>query len=170
MTERNETASWQLAQINVARAIAPLDSPKLADFLANLDRINALADAAPGFVWRLQDEGGNATDIGVTDDPLLIVNLSVWDSRESLFDFVYRTGHTAIMARRYEWFERRSGPHMALWWVTAGARPSVDAGLARLRDLADRGPSPEAFTFKLHFPPPGSESLAGIAGEQPRCP
>ena len=149
----------ELAQINVARALAPLDSPQLADFVANLDRINALADRAPGFVWRLQDESGNATDIKAGDDPLLIVNLSVWQSKEALADFAYRTAHKRVLARRTEWFEAPKGPYLALWWVPAGHRPDVEEAMAKLALLAERGPSPEAFTFQQSYPAPG-ESVA----------
>lgn len=145
---------WHLAQINVARALAPLDDPVMADFVARLDAVNALADRSPGFVWRLQDESGNATDIPATDDPLVIVNMSVWASVEALFDFVYRSGHKAVLTRRREWFERYDGPHMALWWVEAGHRPTVAEGLARLERLAENGPSADAFTFRQRFPAP----------------
>ena len=93
-------SEWNIAQLNVARARAETDSPVLADFMAALDRINALADAAPGFVWRLQTESGNATDIRPSDDPLFLVNMSVWSSVDALFEFVYKTAHTQVMARR----------------------------------------------------------------------
>ena len=157
---------FHLAQVNVARALAPLDDPLLADFVANLDRVNALADAAPGFVWRLKDESGNATGIEVNDDPRVIINLSVWRTAELLFDFVYKTGHSSIMARRREWFERRDGPHMALWWVQAGHRPSVAEALERLALLAARGPTAEAFTFKTRFPAPDSVVAAETVGAE----
>ena len=153
---------YQLAQINVARAVAPLDDPRLADFVAGLDEINALADESPGFVWRLQSESGNATDIPVSDDPRLIINLSVWDSVESLFDFVYRSGHIAVMARRREWFERPSRPHVALWWVPAGHRPSVEEAVARLDHLECHGPTPQAFTFKRRFPAPSGHGAGSV--------
>lgn len=147
---------FHLAQVNVARARAPLDDPLLADFVGNLDRINALAEDTPGFVWRLKDESGNATDIAVGDDPRVIINLSVWRSVEQLFEFVYRTGHSKIMTRRREWFERWDGPHMALWWVPAGHTSSVAEALDRLALLAERGPTAEVFTFKTRFPAPDS--------------
>ncbi len=149
---------WHLAQANIARAVAPMDDPAMADFMAQLDTINALADRSPGFVWRLQSGSGNATDIAVTDDPLVILNLSVWESADALFDYVYRTTHTRVMARRREWFEKPTKPHMVLWWVEAGHRPSVEEALERLEVLADRGPTPDAFTFKQRFPAP---ELAG---------
>lgn len=147
-------ATFELAQVNVGRAKAPLDCPLMAGFVANLDRINALAEASPGFVWRLMDESGNATGIAVNEDPRVIVNLSVWRSAEELFAFVYETAHSGIMARRRAWFERWDEPHMALWWVPAGHRPSVAEALERLAYLAKHGPTERAFTFKARFPAP----------------
>jgi hypothetical protein len=152
MTSLNQ--AFHLAQVNVARARAPLDDPLLAEFMAQLDRINALADRSPGFVWRLQSDSGNATDILVSDDPCLLVNLSVWSSVEALFDFVYKTGHSRVMARRKDWFEPFGRPFQALWWVPAGQLPSPEEAMARLDLLAEQGPCPEAFTFKRRFPPP----------------
>ncbi len=127
----------------------------MADFMAQLDEINALAERSPGFVWRLQGDGGNNTDYKVDDDDLLfIVNLSVWASLEDLHAFTYRSDHRSVFARRFEWFERRSGPNMVIWWQPAGTIPDVDDALRRLRLLEDAGPSPEAFGFKQAFPPP----------------
>lgn len=142
-----------LAQLNVARLMAPLNDPSIADFVGALDRINALAEASPGFVWRLQSDSGNATDIRVEQDPLLIVNLTVWESVEALFDFTYRTGHNRIMARRRDWFECMEAAHLVLWWVSAGHRPSLGEAMARLERLRRDGPTPVAFTFKQRFPP-----------------
>jgi NAD(P)-dependent dehydrogenase (short-subunit alcohol dehydrogenase family) len=141
-------------KLTPADSVAPLDDPLLADFVDNLDRINALAEQSPGFVWRLQTEAGNATDVAVTDDPQVIVNLTVWNSVERLFEFVYKTGHSGIMARRREWFGRWDGPHMALWWVPSGHRPSVEDALERLALLKAEGPTAAAFTFKTRFPAP----------------
>jgi hypothetical protein len=143
-----------LAQINVARALYPLDHPGMAAFMHALDPINALADRAPGFVWRLQDESGNAAGLNPFDDPMLIVNMSVWVSINALFDFAYRTGHTAIMRRRNEWFEKPAEAHMALWWIPAGTLPSAQEGKARLLHLRAHGPSAVAFSFKQRFAPP----------------
>ena len=142
---------WHLAQANIARAVAPMDDPAMADFMAQLDTINALAERSPGFVWRLKSDSGNATDIPVTDDPLEILNMSVWESADALFDYVYRTAHTSVMARRREWFEKPVKPHLVLWWVEAGHRPDVAEALEKLDLLAKQGPSPEAFTFKQRF-------------------
>ena len=144
----------QLAQLNVARAVAPLDDPRMADFMALLDEVNELAERSPGFVWRLQGASGNATDVKVDDDPRFIVNLTLWVSPDDLFAFTYRSDHKTVFARRFDWFERASGPSMVLWWQPAGTVPTVDDALGRLRLLADRGPTAEAFTFKNRFPPP----------------
>jgi hypothetical protein len=149
---------WQLAQLNVGRSLEPLDSPTLAGFMEALDPINALADAAPGFVWRLQTEEGNATDIkAVPDDPLFILNMSVWESLESLGDFVYRSDHVAIMRQRATWFERLAEAIVVLWWVPAGTVPTVDDALERLDLLRRTGPSADAFTFRQPFPAPEAD-------------
>ena len=158
------TPSHHLAQLNVAHALAPLDTPLLADFVAKLDEINALADAAPGFVWRLQSESGNATDIRHDSDPNLIVNMSVWQSAETLFEYVYKTAHTQVMARRREWFARPQQAFQVLWWVPAGTTPTVEEGLERLAHLQAHGPTPHAFTFKQRFaaPEPGAAATGNI--------
>ena len=146
--------AFHLAQMNVGTAVGPIDGPELADFMARLDDINALAERSPGFVWRLQSESGNATDIQVSSNPLFIVNMSVWESVEALFDYVYKTAHTEVMARRREWFVKPDRPFQVLWWVQAGQVPTPREGLKRLRHLERHGPGPYAFTFKSRFPPP----------------
>jgi Domain of unknown function (DUF3291) len=144
-----------LAQLNIARAQAPLDSAQMAEFMANLDPVNALADSAPGFVWRLQDDdSGNATSIRPFDDDLMIVNLSVWESIDALWAFVYDGEHLEVMRRRREWFERFvARAYLVLWWLDPGHVPSVDEAIARLEHLDAHGPSPHAFTFKRRFAP-----------------
>jgi Domain of unknown function (DUF3291) len=146
---------WNLAQINVGRLVAPPDDPRVQPFMTALDRINALADASDGFVWRLQSDSGNATDIQTTEDPLFIVNMSVWHEPQALFNFVYRSAHTPEMARRREYFARFEGAYQALWWVPAGHIPTIDEGLSRLWRLDRYGAAPQAFTFKARFPAPG---------------
>lgn len=141
-------AESHLAQVNVARLLAPLDSEQLAGFVAALEPINALADAAPGFVWRLQTEEGDATSIRAFDDDMLMVNLSVWESIETLTDFVYRSSHRDVMVQRRQWFERMQEFFTALWWVPVGHTPSVDEAAARLEMLRAKGPTRQAFTFK----------------------
>ena len=147
-------ASHELAQMNVARLKAPLDSPQLADFVAALDRINAIADRSDGFVWRLQDDSGNATALHPMGEDI-IVNMSVWHDPQSLQAFVYRSDHVGVMRRRREWFEQME-LYLVLWWVPRGHRPTPEEGIARLESLRSRGPSAEAFTFGNLFPAPDS--------------
>ncbi|WP_329234739.1 DUF3291 domain-containing protein [Actinoallomurus sp. NBC_01490] len=144
-----------LAQLNVGRLRWPLDAPESAGFVDGLKPINALADAAPGFVWRLTDEGGqDATSIHPDGDDM-IVNLSVWKSRQALWDFTYRSDHLEYVRRRREWFQRPTEPIMVLWWVPAGHLPSVEEALARLARLREAGPVPEAFTLRRPYEPDG---------------
>jgi hypothetical protein len=154
---------YHLAQLNIGLLRAPLESPQLADFVAQLDPINALADAAPGFVWRLTDEGGNdATGNRPYDDDMIIVNFSVWTSIEALWDFVYRSVHLDVMRRRREYFHRLLEPYLVLWWVPAGELPSLEEAVDRLAHLRAHGPSPHAFTFKQRYEQPVvAESGAG---------
>ncbi|MFF5030005.1 DUF3291 domain-containing protein [Streptomyces collinus] len=136
-----------LAQLNVAALTHPLDDPRTAPFVELLDPVNAAADAAPGFVWRLVEEGAaDATALRPMGENV-IVNLSVWETREALWEFTYRSGHLEVMRRRREWFERHVEAHMVLWWVPAGHLPTVGEALERLADLRAHGPSPRAFTF-----------------------
>ncbi len=141
-------AVWELAQLNIAESVAPLDSPELADFVANLDRINELAEKSPGFVWRFT---GDADDASLSLAPFAedtIVNLSVWQDIDSLHDYVYRTAHTEVMRRRHEWFVSRKEASAVLWWVPEGHRPDFHEAHQRLMQLNESGPSDTAFTFK----------------------
>ncbi len=141
-----------LAQVNVARLVAPLDSPQLADFVANLDPVNAIADASPGFVWRLQTETGDATALRIFDDDWIIVNMSVWGSLEALRGYVYRSAHADVLRRRQEWFERMAEAHVALWWIEAGTLPTLDDARERLMTLRAEGPTQRAFTLREPYP------------------
>jgi len=151
-----ESPPFHLAQVNIARARYSLDDPRIADFMDLLDEINALAESAPGFVWRLKDDSGNATNFQPYDDPRIIINLSVWENVDTLFEFVYKTAHTEVMQRRYDWFEKPQSPHMAMWWTPADEHPTTLDGTSRLLHLAQFGPSGSAFTFKQRFPAPAS--------------
>ncbi|MBT4687585.1 MAG: DUF3291 domain-containing protein [Rhodospirillaceae bacterium] len=142
-----------LAQLNVGTARYDLDDPRMAGFMDRLDEINALADAAPGFVWRLQSDAGNATDIKTTDDPLFILNLSVWQSIKELGDFAYGSAHQPIMAQRRQWFEPPIEAYLTLWWIPAGTVPTPEEALVRLAHLNQHGPTAQAFTFKTTFEP-----------------
>lgn len=150
-------SGYHLAQINVGKLKAPIDAPETADFKNNLDRVNTLAEASPGFVWRLTGEGNDATDLVAFDDPLIITNMSVWESPAALGAFVYRSGHVEIMRRRAEWFEPMD-VFMALWWVPAGHEPTVAEAVGRLALLRRKGPGAEAFTFRELYPAPDAQA------------
>ena len=149
----DEPPRFELAQVNIGRLSAPVESPQIAEFVAALDPINRLADTSAGFVWRLQTAEGNATAIHSFDDELIISNMSVWESIEALRAFVYTTAHTGIMRRRREWFETYVTSYMALWWVPAGHRPTIEEAKERLAALDRDGPTPFAFTFRQPFDP-----------------
>jgi hypothetical protein len=146
---------FELAQLNIGRLLAPVDSPIVAEFMNSLDEINALAEASAGFCWRFQTAEGNATAERPFEDDRVLINFSTWTSTEALSDFVYRSAHTDYLRRRREWFERMEGVTVVLWWVTAGHRPSVAEAVDRLAYLAAHGPSPAAFTFSQRFEPEG---------------
>jgi hypothetical protein len=145
----------ELAQMNVATMKEPLESPSMADFVANLDRINALADASPGFVWRLQTDQGDATAMRPMGEQTL-VNISVWKDAESLRQYVYESAHVEIMRRRKEWFDRMREAYVVLWWVPTGHRPTASEAVARLEHLRLHGPTAQAFTLRETFLPPGA--------------
>ncbi|MEO3788368.1 DUF3291 domain-containing protein [Actinocorallia sp. B10E7] len=140
-----------LAQFNIARLLAPIDDPATADFAMNLDRINGLAEAAPGFVWRLAAEDEPSTHPYA--DKTIVVTMSVWESRQAFFDFTYRSVHLDFLRRRGEWFEHMEAPASVMWWIPEGHIPTVEEGKERLELLRVRGATPEAFTFREHFEP-----------------
>jgi hypothetical protein len=150
---------YHLAQINIARLVAPIDDPRIAGFVAQLGPINALADGAPGFVWRLQSESGNATDVPFSDDPFVIVNMSAWESIEALRDFTYSSRHIELFRDRARWFEKMDKPHYCLWWVTAGHIPTLDEGRERLRHFQEHGATPHAFWFSQQFPAAAEDAV-----------
>jgi hypothetical protein len=147
-------ADYEIAQLNVGRAVAPMDSPQLKDFVDRLEEVNALAEASPGFVWRLQGDNGNATELRITDDPRFIVNLTVWRSIDDLWAFTYASHHNQVFKRRFEWFERLATPNVVMWWQPAGTIPDIGEALRRLALLEANGPTPDAFTFRQRFPAP----------------
>lgn len=151
--------TYHLAQINIARLIAPLDDPKIAEFVAELEPINALADKAPGFLWRLQSESGNATDIAYSDDPFIIVNMSIWESIEALRNFGYKSDHARVFRDRAKWFEKMSKPNYCLWWIPAGHIPTVAEGRERLEHYQLNGATPYSFWFTQHFRQPADEGV-----------
>ncbi|MGI9305543.1 MAG: DUF3291 domain-containing protein [Gammaproteobacteria bacterium] len=156
---------FHLAQINIAKMLAPLEYPLMADFVARLDSINALADRSPGFVWRLQDEVGDATSIRVFEDDRILINMSVWESIEALSDYVYQSGHVSVLRDRKRWFTKVEGPSLALWWVRAGSTPEVDDAVRRLALLKVRGASVQAFTFAQPFSQPDPDAALSLGAE-----
>ena len=149
---------FHLAQINIARLIAPLDDPRIASFVAQLNDINALAEGSPGFVWRLKTPSGNATEIPYNDDPFIIPNMSVWESIEALQQFVYRSRHVEVFHDRAKWFEKASKPAYCLWWVPAGHIPSIEEARERLEHYQQHGATPYSFWFSQPFPAPAEEA------------
>ena len=162
-------SQYLLAQLNIAKPREPLESPTMADFVANLDRINALAEASPGFVWRLQDESGSAVALRPFGEEL-IVNMSVWKDVESLSAYAFKSAHVEIMRRRREWFERMSEAYAVLWWVPKGHRPSTVEAKERLEHLQKFGPTPHAFTFKNAFPAPDALDATQLFTSDDACP
>ncbi|MFY9314802.1 MAG: DUF3291 domain-containing protein [Burkholderiales bacterium] len=157
-------SAYELAQLNIGAIRGPIDSPVMAGFVANLDRINALAERTPGFVWRLQTEEGNATAIRpYPENENIAVNLSVWKDVDSLRRFVFQSEHVEIMRRRSEWFVKMDQPFLVLWWVPAGHRPSVEEAKQKLELLRRDGPGAQAFTFRQAYPPPDAPASAPSA-------
>ena len=158
------SALQHLAQLNIARPRGPLDGRVMAEFMANLDRINGLGDASPGFVWRLQDEAGNATALDQPFGPEIIVNMTVWRDIDSLRAFAFRGEHVSFLRRRGEWFAKLAGPPSVLWWIAAGRRPSLAEGRERLELLARHGPTAAAFTFAHAYGADGEPLRRALAG------
>jgi len=162
---QHRNVDYVLAQVNIGRLLAPLDAPQLADFVAALDPVNAVADAAPGFIWRLQTEDGNATALRAFEqdaegaDGGILINMSVWESVEALAAFVYGAAHIPVLRRRREWFDRMKEAYTALWWIPRGHIPAVREAEDRVRHLRAHGPTPHAFTLREHFPPPDSAKV-----------
>ncbi|MEY9994208.1 hypothetical protein ABIE67_006240 [Streptomyces sp. V4I8] len=169
-TSAASEAVHELAQVNIARLRAPLDSPQLKDFVDNLDPVNADAEAADGFVWRLKSDDNNATDVSVFGDEWLIINLTVWRDTNTLTAYMYQGRHREMLARRREWFERVREAMTALWWVPEGHRPTVAEAESRLLHLRTNGPTPYAFTLRTSFPPQGAEPGFGEVPNGLGCP
>ena len=140
-----------LAQLNIADAKYPLESTEMSDFVNNLEPINAIAESSEGFIWRLKDDSGNATDINPTNNPNLLVNMSVWKNVESLKNFMFRTHHIDFLKRKKEWFNSVAEDTYVLWWIEEDKMPTVDEAFERLAHLRENGDTPYAFTFKSNF-------------------
>jgi hypothetical protein len=148
-------ATYHIAQYNVARMRAPIEDPIMRGFASRLDELNHLGDSSPGFVWRYHTEDGTSISVRpYPDDPLVVINMTVWESIEALHAFTYRSDHGPMYAARHTWFEQMAGHTLVLWWVPAGQTPDPVEGKERLELLRRRGPSPDFFTMKRRFPPP----------------
>lgn len=148
---------YHLAQLNVGRALAPLDDLQMDGFVRQLAEINALADESPGFVWRLQSESGDATDYrAFPDDPLMLLTLSVWEDVPSFRQFAYQSAHATVMQSRRQWFARIDPPYVVLWWIPAGTLLTIEEALTKLYQLKLNGATPNAFDVKQTFPPPSA--------------
>ncbi len=150
------SAQYHIAQLNIAKAAAEMNTDTMADFVSRLDEVNQLADSAPGFIWRLQTESGDSTALRVFDDPLLLVNMSVWEDIEALRNFVYKSFHVELIRDREAWFHKMTEAHQVLWWVEAGHIPGIDEAKGKLDNLSTNGVSQQAFTFGQPFDAPHS--------------
>ncbi len=160
---------YELAQLNIAVMKEPLESPGMADFVANLERINALAESSPGFCWRLKDAGGDATALRPLGEETL-VNMSVWRDVESLNSYVYKSAHVEFMRRRREWFERMGAAYLVMWWVPKGHQPTIAEAVSKLELLRAQGPTAAAFNFGKAFPAPDALDAPPPFGFDEQCP
>ncbi len=150
------TVGYHLAQFNIAGGLGLPEDPVMAEFMANLDEINALAEASPGFVWRFQTEDGNATAVRPYEDERTLINLSVWESVEAFRAFVYQSAHGGFVRRGSEWFTPKTEPQIVMWWISDDTLPTIEDGVSRLEKLRAQGPSADGFTFARSFPPPNA--------------
>jgi hypothetical protein len=164
------TSNYQLAQVNIGRALAAPDDPLMQGFMSRLEEINQLAEATPGFVWRLQTDAGDATALRPYEDERILINMSVWESVEALQRYVYKSAHADVMKRRREWFEKFDGVYTALWWVAAGRLPTIEEAKERLAHLNEHGVSEYAFTFQKPFPPPDVQTEQFVSAPFEPCP
>ena len=146
--------TYHIAQINIGRILAPINDLIMAEFVAQLAPVNEIADSSPGFVWRLQTDSGDATSIRIYEDEMVAINMSVWESIDTLREYVYKSAHSGVLRDRKRWFEKFDGPYYALWWIPAGHIPGPQEGRERLEHLRKHGDSPYAFSFKNVFPEP----------------
>jgi hypothetical protein len=158
---------FHIAQVNIARALAPLDDPMMAGFVNRLDDINALAESSAGFVWRLKTDAGNATSLRPYDDDRILFNLSVWETPAQLKQFIFRSAHADVMRQRKSWFERFGAAYYALWWIDAGQLPSIGEAKERLEHLQTHGESPHAFSFSGPFAEVDSPLLSAPRAAMP---
>lgn len=144
---------YQLAQINIAQLLAPLDDPLIKEFKDFLDPVNQLGADSPGFVWIYRAEDGQAASYGPApfENPLIVINYTVWEDYESLHHFVYNTVHAYFLKNRKKWTGKLERPHVAMWWIPAGHTPTLAEGIAKLDQLRDEGPSPSVFNLRQRY-------------------
>ncbi|WP_137939932.1 DUF3291 domain-containing protein [Chitinivorax sp. B] len=147
---------FHLAQVNIAKTKAPMNDPSMQGYVEQITHLNHLADQSPGFIWRLQSDEGDATAIRLFDDPLIMINLSVWTSLDALTKYVYQGDHLQAVKQRKQWFEPQTSPRLALWWLPAGELPTPGQAKDKLMQLATQGATQTAFTFAHPFQPPAS--------------
>ncbi len=154
-TLRGPQTDWHLAAFNIARAKFETDDDRMAPFMNALERINKLGDESPGAVWRHSTDDGDSTSVRMFEDPLILINYTIWESVESLQNYTYKTDHVQFLKRRREWFEPVEDlPVLVLWWTPAGTIPTLEQARTKLLHLRDNGPTSEAFTFREPFAPP----------------
>jgi len=149
--------TYHLAELNIAQMRAPLTDPVMQEFVDNLIQINRLAEQSPGFIWRLQTEEGDATSLRVFDNDRMIVNLSLWESPETLRTYAYKSQHRDFLRRKKEWFDKLESVYFVMWWIPAGQIPTIAQAKAKLEHLATYGDSAEAFTFRKVFAAVGAQ-------------
>jgi heme-degrading monooxygenase HmoA len=140
-----------LAQLNIAKAKYSLEAPEIKEFVDNLEHVNNLAESSSGFIWRLKDEDGDATNIQAYSDPNTIVNMSVWDSVDALKNFMFRTHHRDFLRRKKEWFYNIPEDSYVLWWIPVGHIPTIEEAVEKLEYLRSNGDTPNAFSFKSNY-------------------
>lgn len=148
--------TYQLAELNIGRMLYSVEDPRFHGFVSRLDEINTLAEQSKGFVWRLKTAEGDAMSIRAFDDDKLIINLSVWESIDDLFQYSYYTAHAELLKQRKDWFEHMTKPIMAMWWIPEGHIPTLEEAKEKLELIQSKGPTVEAFSFKHRFDPPSN--------------
>lgn len=141
-------SEFHIAELNVARLRFDINDPRIADFVNNLNRVNAAAERSEGFVWRLKDEGGTSVEITQDADPMVIPNLSVWTDVSSLENFVFKTVHKRFYDRRADWFEVMDQMHFVMWPVAYGHEPTLEEAWDRLDHFNKNGSTDRAFGWE----------------------
>lgn len=145
---------YHLAQVNIAFAKDEMDTETMKGFVSRLDEINKIADEAEGFVWRLQSDDGDSTAYRIFKEPLLLVNMSVWESIETLKNYAYKSAHVEMIRDRQAWFRKYASAHQVLWWIPEGYIPTLEDAKEKLDEIQKNGSTVNAFHFGKPFPKP----------------